>query len=470
MSSLALKIPTAEAFLPLLQPSRYKGAYGGRGSGKSHFFAEKIIDDALYEKGLRIVCIREVQKSLKDSAKRLIEDKLQTLGLGERHGFKVFREVIQTPGDGVILFQGMQDHTAESIKSLEGFGRAWVEEAQTLSERSLQLLRPTIRAEGSELWFSWNPRSKKDPVDAFFRSGTPPTDSITVFANWDSNPWFTSVLEQERLDDLNNLSRAEYDHIWDGAYFDTVDNAIIRPEWFDACVDAHIKLGFEPLGQERVAYDPADVGDAKAVAYCHGSVVLEAKSTTMGRIDSATDWATTFAIEQKPDVFTWDADGMGMGLKRQITDAFQGKKIEVEAFRGSEGADNPEAIYERVSSEVKDPKRNKETFTNKRAQYYWMLRDRMLRTYQAVEKGERVFNPDDLISFSSNISELGELRAELCRIPRKFNSSGRIQLMTKPEMQKMDIDSPNLADAVMMLQRQVEIKTKFVKPTFKGWN
>ena len=164
-----LQIPTAKVFQPLLTPSRYKGAWGGRGSGKSHLFAGMLIEDSLIERGLLSVCIREVQKTLKDSSKRLIEAKLKDFGLGEADGFKTFNEVIQTPGDGAIIFQGMQDHTAESIKSLEGFKRAWWEEAQAASTRSLNLLRPTIRAEGSELWFSWNPRLKNDPVDVMLR-------------------------------------------------------------------------------------------------------------------------------------------------------------------------------------------------------------------------------------------------------------------------------------------------------------
>src|SRR5262245_46226001 len=124
-----LGIDTASVFSPLLAPARYKGAFGGRGSGKSHFFAGLMIEDALAERGLRSVCIREVQRSLKDSAKRLLEDKLAVYRLGEADGFRVFREVIETPGDGLITFQGMQDHTADSIKALEGFKRAWVEEA-----------------------------------------------------------------------------------------------------------------------------------------------------------------------------------------------------------------------------------------------------------------------------------------------------------------------------------------------------
>ena len=132
-ASIGLNISTARVFLPLLQPSRYKGAHGGRGSGKSHFFAELGVERCLMAQGLRMVCIREHQKSLKESAKRLIEDKIAALGLG--HLFRILEAEIRTPGGGVIIFQGMQDHTAESIKSLEGFDIAWVEEAQTLSAR-----------------------------------------------------------------------------------------------------------------------------------------------------------------------------------------------------------------------------------------------------------------------------------------------------------------------------------------------
>jgi phage terminase large subunit len=219
-----LQIPTARVFAPLLEPARDKGAWGGRGSGKSHFFAGLLIEDSLANKGMLSVCIREVQKSLKDSAKRLIEAKLAEHKLGAADGFKVFREQIETPGDGVIIFQGMQDHTAESIKSLEGFRRAWAEEAQTLSARSVGLLRPTIRADGSELWWSWNPRRKNDPVDVMLRGGTTPTGAIVVRANWSDNPWFPSVLEQERLDCLNNTPE-QYDHIWEGGYATVLEGA-----------------------------------------------------------------------------------------------------------------------------------------------------------------------------------------------------------------------------------------------------
>lgn len=150
-----LRIPTAKVFEPLLAPARYKGVYGGRGSGKSHFFGELLVETCQAERGTLAVCIREAQRTLAQSSKRLIESKIASLGVGS--GFKLFNDKIETPGDGLIIFRGLQDHTAESIKSLEGFRIAWIDEAQILSARSLALLRPTIRTENSELWASWNP-------------------------------------------------------------------------------------------------------------------------------------------------------------------------------------------------------------------------------------------------------------------------------------------------------------------------
>lgn len=263
----ALDIQTARVFKPLLAPARYKGAHGGRGSGKSHFFADLLIEDSLAEKGMRSVCIREVQKSLKESAKRLIEDKLTEHQLGTPDGFKVFREVIETPGDGLITFQGMQDHTAESIKSLEGYKRAWCEEAQSLSARSLSLLRPTIRAEGSEIWFSWNPRRKTDPVDALLRGGSLPTGAVVVRANWSDNPWFPSVLEQERQDCLKG-DPDQYPHIWEGEYATVLAGAYFARALAEARAQGRItRVPADPLMAYRAFFDIGGTGaQADAVA------------------------------------------------------------------------------------------------------------------------------------------------------------------------------------------------------------
>jgi phage terminase large subunit len=261
----ALDLGAAPVFEPLLTPSRYKGAWGGRGSGKSHFFAERLIADCVAERALLSVCIREVQKSLKDSAKRLIEAKLARFRLGEANGFKVYRELIRTPGDGIITFQGMQDHTAESIKSLEGFGRALVEEAQSLSARSLALLRPTIRAPGSELWFAWNPRHRIDPVDAMLRGPELPTGAVVVRANWSDNVWFTAELEQERQDCLR-MSPDQYDHIWEGGYARVTEGAYYARQLSEARAAGRIgRVAADPLMTLRAVFDIGGTG-AKADA------------------------------------------------------------------------------------------------------------------------------------------------------------------------------------------------------------
>lgn len=258
-----LTIETAAVFEPLLGDHRYKGAHGGRGSGKSHFAAESLIDDSLYERGLLSVCIREVQKSLKDSAKRLIESKLAKFGLGEADGFRVFSDVIQTPGDGVILFQGMQDHTAESIKSLEGFKRAWAEEAQTLSARSLTLLRPTIRATGSQLIFTWNRRLRIDPVDVMLTGPETPTGGVVVHANWRDNPWFPAELEQERLDCLR-MNPDQYEHIWEGDYVTVSEGAYFAKHLAEAKAQGRIgRVAPDPLMTIRLF---ADIGGTGARA------------------------------------------------------------------------------------------------------------------------------------------------------------------------------------------------------------
>lgn len=260
-----LDIQTAEVFLPLLTPARYKGAHGGRGSGKSHFFAEMLVEDHVRYPGLRSVCIREVQKSLKESAKRLIEDKIKALGVG--HKFDVQAAQINSHGGGVILFQGMQDHTAETIKSLEAFNRAWIEEAQTLSERSLTMLRPTIRAEGSEIWASWNPRRKADAIDAFLR-GKRPADSVVVQANWSDNPWFPAVLEQERALDFS-LYPERYEHIWGGGYAQAFEGAYFAKLLLAAKQEGRIgKVAADPLLKIRAIFDLGGSGaqaDAMAI-------------------------------------------------------------------------------------------------------------------------------------------------------------------------------------------------------------
>ena len=223
-----LQIQTPRWCLPLLEPKRYKGAKGGRGSGKSHYFGEALVEAMVINPNTSAVCIREIQKSLKFSAKRLIEDKIEALEVG--HLFTITQsEIKANKGRGVILFQGMQDHTADSIKSLEGFNIAWVEEAQTLSKKSLQLLRPTIREEGSEIWFSWNPDINTDPVDVFFQTLT--DDMVLVHVNSEQNPFLPETLRNEREADRVRMSPEDYAHVWEGAYNEKSEALVFKNKY-----------------------------------------------------------------------------------------------------------------------------------------------------------------------------------------------------------------------------------------------
>lgn len=273
-----LQIQTAEVFEPLLPPARYKGAWGGRGSGKSHFYAEKLVEDSLAEpgeqggEGLLSVCIREVQKDLTQSSKRLIESKLSTFGLGERDGFRVYEDVITTPSDGIIIFKGMNNYNADSIKSLEGFKRSWWEEAHNATAPSLTLLRPTLRKPGSERWFSWNPTRKAAPIETLLRGSGLPTGAVVVRANWRDNPFFTAELEQERQDCLRTQPD-QYPHIWEGEYVRALEGA-----YYAASITAarqQGRIGFVPRDPLLILRAFVDIGGTGARADAFAMWILQ---------------------------------------------------------------------------------------------------------------------------------------------------------------------------------------------------
>jgi len=252
VTTIALDIATPAWAEPLLAPARYKGAKGGRASGKSHFFAEMAVEEMVADPDLRFVCIREVQRSLKFSAKSLIERKIRELGVG--HLFTVLeREIRRNGGSGVMIFEGMQDHTADSLKSLEGFRLAWVEEAQNLSKRSMDLLLPTIRADDSEIWFSWNPDQPTDPVDQLLVADTPP-GAVVVHVNYIDNP-FCPAVSRDEATRQQRLDPDAYAHIWLGAYNTKSEAQILSGKWR---VDE-----FEPGADWEGPYHGADFGFAQ---------------------------------------------------------------------------------------------------------------------------------------------------------------------------------------------------------------
>jgi len=470
---------------------RYLVLIGGRGSTKSVFGADDCLIDAK-DNGKKTYFLREFQSSIKNSVHSLLKDEIKRLNFP---GFEVEKTSIKRGEEDVFQFAGIA-RNVDSIKSSHGFSRYSIEEAQFLSQDSLDALTPTARNkpkvglpakfggvteeesedfDGVSFMFIANPQSREDPFskrfivpyeDEIAKHGYYEDDlHLIIKINYDDNPWFDeSGLEQERQWAYENLHRAYYDHIWLGEYNDSIENSLIDPEWFDACIDAHKKLGFELRGALIASHDASDLGgDSKSYVLRHGSVILDIQENTELNVNDGARWATGLANQHRADYFTWDADGMGVALGEQIAKDFEGKKTTIMAFKGSETPDNPDAMYRpALSSPVQGQVKTKDAVRNKRAQYYCELRDRIYLTYRAIVHNEWQ-DPEKLISFSSDIMILPKVRAELCRIPVKPNGNGLIELYTKQEMRtKFKFMSPNLGDGVMMNMRYISHKS--VKP------
>ncbi len=467
------------------KPKRVKIVVGGRGGTKSVGIADYVA--CRVASGDLWCCAREHQNSIEESVHRTILDEIARLGLD---GFDDTKSGISHVSGGRTFYRGLARNITSLKSTLSGVDGLWIEEGEDLTEKTLRVLTASVRLNatdteryiaGEDVKFpeiiitmnrgtrtgaiaeKWLKRAEPD----LERHGYYEDDIVMVVQmNYTDMPreWFeASGLEGERLDDLDKMSRAEYDHKWMGHYYDTVKGALIKPEWFDACVDAHkiprLEAVFKPVGARIAAHDPFDDGnDAGGYAMRHGSVVEFVRTKERGEIDVVCDWATELAVEDGADWFVWDGDGMGTGLKRQVQLAFDGTKTKYHMFRGSmggRGQDNAEQIYmpntgkEDNESNVA-PKTYAETFKNNRAQFYTLLRDRMYNTFRCVERSEYV-DPDEMISIDSDgVDNMASLRSQVCRIPTKPHGAGLVQILSKAEMRLLDIPSPNDADSLMM--------------------
>lgn len=492
MSARQIDIEYVSKLYPVYtRPKRIKIVVGGRGSTKSTGIADYV--SGQISCGALWCCAREHMNSIEESVHRTMIDEIARL---EIPGFEDTKTSITHVSGGRAFYKGLARNITSLKSTLSGVDGLWIEEGEDLSENTLRVLTACVRLNATdtqraiagediklpEIIITMNRGASSGAVakkwlaraeSSLEKCGFYEDDLLMVVEmNYTDMPreWFLqSGLEIERLDDYESLTRPQYDHKWLGHYLDTVDNAIIPTEWFDASIDAHIKLGFEPRGVKVLSHDPSDKGpDDKGLVYRHGSVILDVQEKSGLDVNEGCDWALDYAINEQADIYIWDCDGIGAGLRRQTLKAIAGKKMDHVEFKGSKGVDNPKQTYQKVDSHSDSKaKSNEETFKNRRAQYYWMLRDRFLNTYLAVEKGKYI-DPDDMISLSSDISNMAALRAEVCRIPLRPSGTGLIQIMSKEEMarQKPPISSPNMADSMMMSEaipppNKADMKLKF---------
>lgn len=466
----------------------FKIIIGGRGSGKSIGIADIMTGLKMHVEAANIMCLREFQGSVEDSVHSVMKESVEErLGLS---GWALQEKRITAPNGARTLYIGAARNPS-SLRSIHGCKYGWWEEAQTASQRSLDDFIPTIiRTPGAECWFSANPMASGDPFSQKFivpfksqldKHGYYEDDMhMIVVVNWRDNPWWNEESEALRKHDYATMTRAKYNHVWEGDFNDSVENSIILPEWFDAAIDAHlnerVKEAFEPHGAIVAAHDPFDDGgDAGGFCIRHGSIIKKVKSKDTGTIDEVCDWATGLALEEGADWFVWDGDGMGTGLRRQVSDAFKGTRTSFHMFKGSlsgKGQDNAQLRYMPADGDdaTDTPKTYADTFKNNRAQYYAETARRFKNTYNCIVKG-RYIDPAEMISLcSEGIDDMVSLRSQLCRVPSKPNAQGLLQIMSKEEMKKMGIASPNDADTVMMSMFMPPNHDVVEEINYTGWN
>ena len=472
---------------------RLKIVLGGRGSTKSTGVADYV--DAKMSAGELWCCAREFQNSIDESVHRTLSEEIERLSMP---GFTISKTDISHVSGGRNFYRGLSRNISSLKSTLSGVDGLWIEEGEDLTANTLRKLTASVRLNATdtakriagedikfpEIIITMNRGSRKDPISvmllaraekALERCGYYEDEFMMVVeVNYTDMPpdWFiNSGLEEERSDDEENMEEGVYLHKWHGAYLETVDNPIIQTKWFNAAIDAHkiehLQKRFKPHGCIVVAHDPSGQGnDSKGFAARHGSIITKVKEKLDGDIDDGFDWAIDEALEANADWFVWDGDGMGSGAKRQVSDGFAGKHANYHMFRGSlsgSGQDHADEPYlPMADGKDSKPKTYTEEFLNNRAQYYvGELARRLENTYKCVVKGEYI-DPDDMLSFDSEgVENMNGLRAEICRIPFKSNGRGLKQVLSKAEMLKLGIDSPNQADSVMMTMFKPVIEETF---------
>jgi phage terminase large subunit len=429
-------------------PARNRVLYGGRASTKSWDAAGFATFLASNYK-LRILCVRQFQNKIEESVYTLLKNQIERFGLNPR--FRILENKIVGRDTGTeFMFYGLW-RSIDEIKSLEAIDILWIEEGHNLTEDQWKILEATIRKQGSQIWIIFNPRLATDFVYKRFVLNPPP-DTIKRLINYTENPFLSDtmrkVIEAARAEDED-----EYRHIYLGEPKQDDESSIIKRSWIMASIDAHKALGFAAEGRKRLGFDIADSGiDKCANVYSHGSVVLWTDLWKAGEDELLMSCTRTYlAARDRGAHITYDSIGVGAtaGAKfAELNAARHGVSPVVYAkFNAGGAVFRPEAEY-------KPGTKNKDMFSNIKAQAWWLLADRFRNTYNAVRKGEK-FPVDEMISLSSDLPNIELLIEELATPKKDYDQNGRVKVESKKDLAKPNreggpVPSPNLADAIVM--------------------
>lgn len=424
-----------------LTPSRYKVLYGGRDSSKSWDAAAHAIRLA-DELPLKFLCTRMFQNRIEESVYTLLIQQIDRFGL--RKNYRITNnKIINIKTGAEFNFYGLA-RNIEEIKSYEGVDVLWNEESHSITETMWDILIPTIRKNHSEIWLIFNPKLETDFIYKKFILNTP-DDTLVRKINYDENP-FLSDVSKKTIEEVKLFDYDKYLHIYEGFPRQDDDEVIIKRAWINACIDAHKKLKIEVSGEKITGYDVADSGsDSNAFVNKHGILVSKVHQWR-AKEDELVKSAKIVRNEAKlfGSTVRYDSIGVGAGVGSNINELNKHDNLEVkcEAFNSGGKVFKPHVFYEFGVS-------NKDYFANAKGQMWKNVADRMLTTYNAVTKGLD-FNPDEIISISSDCAYIEELITELSTPRKDYDMAGRFKVEGKKDLAKRGVKSPNLADAFIM--------------------
>ena len=414
--------------------ARNRVLYGGRASSKSWEFAGRITHIG-QEYKTRVLCVRRFQNKIKESVYTLIKDQINNFGFT---GYKTLATSIEHVNGSEFVFYGIE-RNIEEIKSFEGADVLWIEEAHNLTKTQWEILEPTIRKQGSEVWLSFNPRLITDFIWQNFIVNTP-KNTIVRHVNYDEND-FLSNTSLDIIHALKEQDFERYEHIYLGRPMSDDDSVIIKRSWVEAAIDFHLKYEGEMRGPVVLGYDVADSGEDKnAITVCAGSIVTDCYEWQGGEneLKKSADRVRLAAIKHSGHVI-YDSIGVG---------AHTGSTMQSAGFNNFSGF-NAGGKVQRPMKKYNGIKQ-KEYFSNVKAQAWWLVADRLRITYDYLVNGNTNYRPDDLISISSDIDHIESLISELTTPRRDFDKAGRVKVESKDDLKKRDIMSPNKADAFIM--------------------
>ena len=418
-----------------LEEARFRILYGGRDSSKSWdaatraaWIAQKI--------PVRFLCTRMYQNKIEESVYTLIKKQIHRFGFT---GYRILNNKIIHEGTGSeFLFYGLARNVDE-IKSLEGIDIVWLEEAHATTKDMWEILEPTIRKEHSEFWVIMNPMLRTDFAYQRFIEN-PPKGAVVRKINYDENPFLTDT-SKATIARIKEESYSDYEHIYLGFPKKDDDDAIIKRSWIEACIDAHLKLDVPISGEKIIGYDPADAGeDTNAISYKYGNLITDTLQWHGKEDELFKSSQKVYAEAKKGYSVTYDSIGVGAGVGSNFKQL--GDKIDYTPFNAGSSVVQPDKEY-------KYGIKNKDHFSNLKAQTWFNVADRMMLTYNAIQKGEDIDKPD-ILSISSECSNLEALITELSTPKKDYDGKGRIKVESKKDLAKRGIKSPNIADSFVM--------------------